>query len=136
VKTFNQPSVMVRLGVEDAGGGQRRDGDVEAVHHAPAVAERVGDRAHDDEQQRRPEDPREVLVTQGDSHRGGEAPPHEQRAETICRKVRGAGWQSSGGEPPPGHLDHPLDYVGRRRWTRVEEPAAATAMPSQLDPTV
>jgi hypothetical protein len=27
---------------------------------------------------------------------------------------------------------HPLDYVARRRWTRVEGAAAATAMPIDL----
>jgi hypothetical protein len=27
---------------------------------------------------------------------------------------------------------HPLDYVRRRRWTRVEEPAPATYIPQDL----
>jgi hypothetical protein len=28
---------------------------------------------------------------------------------------------------------HPLDYVRRRRWTRVEGPAAATTIPPPQD---
>jgi len=75
-----QPAVLqYEIRVRHTRRREPRDGEVERVDDVPVLAERVRERADDDQQHAGAEDRAELLLAEGAAERGEHAPKHHQR---------------------------------------------------------